>query len=55
MLIVSNEKFMKRAIVLVLTETGTVSLMRELSIEAADEALPKKLNVILTSPRGDMI
>ena len=55
MLIVSNEKLMKRAIVLVLTESGTVSLMRELSIEAADEALPKKLNVILTSPRGDMI
>ena len=35
-----------------LTETGSVSSMSILPIEAAEEA---KLDVILTSPRGDFV
>ena len=46
---------MKRATVVVLTETGSVSSMSELPIEAAGEASPNKIDVILTSPRGDFV
>ena len=53
MLIVWNEKKTKRASVLVLTETGSVSSMSELPIEAPADASLK--NIILTSPRGDFV
>ena len=52
MLIVPNDKQTKRASVVVLTETGSVSSMSILPIEAAGEA---SLDVILTSPRGDFV
>ena len=40
---------------MVLTETGSVASMRKLPFKDADEASKNEIDVMLTSPRGEIV